>query len=299
MFISKLIRIIDDYDPFGIFRINGIKVVYVALVLFAMNGLFYIPDVYFYFFYIPLTAMTAEVQGTNLPQKYLFFTGVILGTIIMVMLFNLIFSDVLFFLFFSFIMTFLLYAYVIHDRDRIFWVPIILSLVSYSLNYRAVNQTPWDMMNHAILSLAGMLVVLGALLCFPLSFYYRIWLRTFYRVCSLCLDNFLIIQSGEGEVLDMPAYIIQMRNHAHMLPRRYPVYSILNMTFRIHQLYLSSCVYWTPKPLFMGKDLEELILNLQKLVMAIKQEIPCQLGAHPKNEIEKIIYSWNYAIEHL
>ncbi|WP_240610456.1 hypothetical protein [Legionella qingyii] len=60
MFISKLIRIIEDYDPYGNHRVNGVKVTYVLLILFAVNFIFSIPNPYFYYFYIPITAMAAE-----------------------------------------------------------------------------------------------------------------------------------------------------------------------------------------------------------------------------------------------
>src|SRR3990167_547087 len=112
MFISKLIRTINHHDPFGIFRIHGIKVVYVLLVLFVANSFLTIPHAYFYFFYVPLTAMTGEVQGTTLPQKYLFFTGITLGSLLIIILFNLCYPFPAFFLFFAFVLTWLLYIYV-------------------------------------------------------------------------------------------------------------------------------------------------------------------------------------------
>ncbi len=299
MFISKLIRTVDNYDPLGIFRVHGIKVVYVTLVLFAFNGLLNIQDAYFYFLYIPLTAMTAEVQGTTLPQKYVFFTGVTLGTVLIVLLFNLLFPDPLFFLFSAFLITFLLYRYVLRDNSKLFWVPIILSLVSYSLNYRLLNETPLEIVNHAITTLISMLIVLGALVLFPLSFYYRIWLRAFHQVVDLCLKNFMILQKGECTVTDVPAYIIHMRMYAYMLPRSYPTYSILNMTFHIHKLYLASCVYWAPKPLFTNKELKEIVNCLQKLLQAIEQEKPYQIEGGTRHSLQKIIHSWNYCVANI
>ena len=261
--------------------------------------------------------MTAEVQGTTVPDKYIFFTGVTLGAVLMVLLFNLLFPDPLFFLFCAFVITFLLYRYVLQDKSKLFWVPIILSLVSYSLNYRALNETPSAITNHAVTTLVGMLVVLGALVLFPLSFYYRIWLRTFYRVVDLCLKNFILLQKGESTVTDIPAYIIQMRMHAHLLPRSYPTYSILNMTFNIHKLYLASCVYWAPQPLFTKKELGEIVTFLQQFLQAVEQEKPCQIaeskqtlsletlrteGDRPLNchqSLKKIMHSWNYCVAHI
>lgn len=299
MFTSKLTRIIDEHDPLGIFRVHGIKVVYVSLILFAINGFFSIPHPYFYFFYVPLTAMTAEVQGTTLPQKYVFFSGVTMGSLLVISLFNLFFPFPAFFLLCSFGITWLLYVYLLQDQNKLFWVPIILSLASYSLNYRAINGNPFEILNNAITIVVSMLVILGALLLFPLSFYYRVWLRAFHRVVALSLKNFLILQSGSAAVTDIPAYIAQMRLYAGMLPRCFPTYSILNMTFHIHKLYLTSCVYWAPKPLFTAAEIAEIVALLQQLVVAIEQEKPCMIEKNQRNTIHKIIHSWNYCAKHI
>ena len=299
MSISKLIRIVDQNDPLGIFRVHGIKVVYVSLVLFAVNGLIAIPHSYFYFFYVPLTAMTAEVQGTTLPQKYVFFSGVTLGALLVISLFNLAFPFPVFFLFFAFVITLLLYIYVLQDTSKLFWVPIILSLASYSLNNRAFNGNPFEILNNAITIFVSMLVILGALVLFPLSFYYRIWLRAFHRVVDLSLKNFLVLQSGASTVTDIPAYIVPLRVSAGMLPRGFPTYSILSMTFHIHKLYLASCVYWAPKPLFTEHEIAEIVVHLQQLVIAIEQEKPCMIEPNHTNKVQKIIHSWNYCVNHI
>ena len=73
MFFSKLTHIIERYDRYGIHRLNGFKVVYILLILFLFNALFDIQNAYFYFFYIPITAMAAEVMGERVEQKYTFF----------------------------------------------------------------------------------------------------------------------------------------------------------------------------------------------------------------------------------
>lgn len=284
----------------GIFQVHGIKVVYVSMILFAVNGLIDIPHSYFYFFYVPLTAMTAEVQGTTVPQKFMFFTGVTLGTLVLVSLFNLLFPFPAFFLFFAFLFTLLLYRYVLHDQSKLFWVPIILSLASYSLNYRAFNGTPFEILNNAITILLSMLIVLGALVWFPLSFYYRVWLRAFHKVVDLSLKNFLILQSGASTVTDIPTYIVQMRLYAGMLPRNFPTFSILNMTFQIHKLYLASCVYWAPKPVFTSKELDKIVSGLRQLLPAVEQERRCEIAnGDTTTTVHKIILSWNYCVNQL
>lgn len=299
MFTSKLTRILDAHDPFGIFLVHGIKVVYVLLLLFAVNGLFNIPHSYFYFFYIPLTAMTAEVQGTTLPLKYTFFIGVTLGSILMIMIFNLLFPEPLVFLFFAFVLTFLLYAYILKKPNQLFWVPIILSLVSYSLNYRAINGAPLIIINHAITTLIAMFVVLGALILFPLTFYYRIWLRALRSVVDLCLKNFLTRQAGQTTVTDIPAYIVHLRTYANMLPYNLPTYSILKITFLIHKLYLMSCVSWTPVPIFTEQHIQNIIIDLQQFLIAIEREETCIVVNDHDNMVQKMIHSWNYCVQHI
>lgn len=296
MFISKLIRTIETHDPLGIFRVHGIKVVYVTLVLFTVNSFIDIPQPYFYFFYVPLTAMTAEVQGNTLPLKFIFFTGVTLGSLCIISAFNVFYPFPLIFLFSSFCITFFLYIYVLRDQTKLFWVPIILSLASYSLNNRAFNGNPDEILNNAITIFLSMVIILGALILFPLSFYYRVWLRAFYRVAEVSLKNYLIIQSGGNRVTDMPANIVQMRIYAGMLPRCFPTYSILNMTFHIHKLYLASCVYWTPKPVYTPQEIDEIVLHLQQLVYAIEREQPCATHTGRLHILNKLFYSWNYCV---
>lgn len=299
MFISKLTRILEQHDPFGIFRVNGIKAVYVLMILSVVNGAIYIPHAYFYFFYVPLTGLTAEALGTTIAQKYLFFIGVTLGTVLVIAIFNLCFPFPLIFLFVVFVMVGVMYLYLLKDQSKLFWVPIILSLGSYSLNYRAVNGTPFEIFNNGLTIVISMLVVLGALALFPLSFYYRVWLRAFYQVANLSLKNFLILQSGALSVTDTPIFIITMRTYAGMLPRCFPTYSIMNMTFHIHKMYLMSCVSWAPRPILTSQDIADLVQQLQILLIAIEQETPCiiQESAHPK--IHKIIQSWNYCVSRI
>lgn len=293
MYISKLIHTIETYDPYGIHRVNGIKVVYVLLILFAVNGLFYIPNPYFYFFYVPITAMTAEVQGATIADKFKLFIGVTAGTIIMVVIFNSLYTYPLFFIFFSYLATFSLYWLVLHKHPtKLLIVPIILSLVSYSLNYRTINGDDYAIINHAITTLVAMTIVIAALLLFPRSFYYRIWLRAFGHMVTLCRNNFLALQLPGGKVAHMPMHTIHLVNFSHMVPPHMAVYSIHKITILIHELYLQSCMVEDKTPSIQQ---QKIIDNLRLLFDAIDNERPCRLTFDNEDGIvSKIITSWNY-----
>ncbi len=294
MFISKLIHTIEEYDAYGLHRINGIKVVYVLLVLFVLNGLVYIPDAYFYLFYIPMTAMTAEVQGRTLQQKYELFIGTMLGSISMIYLFNLMYPFPLWFLFFAFLATLLLYTLVLRKHEsHLIIVPIILSLTSYSLNYHFDNADIYAILNHVITSTLAMLVVLGALLLFPRSFYYRIWLRALYALVKGCYDNFNAIQHQQVPK-EWSQHLVQMVTYACMVPRCMPTYSILKISLLVNKLYLLSTVADKPLTRLSPRRLQSYVDNLKDVQRAIYDEKPCMCKVEEEGDVFKLIQSWNY-----
>ncbi len=198
MFISKLTHIIETYDPYGTHRLNGVKVVYVLLVLFAFNMFFYIPNVYFYYFFIPITAMTAEVLVENIEDKYKSFVYTILGSCVMALLFNILRPYPLLFLLIVFISAMSLYLIALHwIRLMIPLVPIILSLAAYSLLYPDLNANLNMVLNNALTTLCAMVIILGSLILFPLSYYYRLWLRSLILLLREILENFLIISENK------------------------------------------------------------------------------------------------------
>ena len=294
MYISKLIHTIETYDPYGIHRVNGIKIVYVLFVLFAVNGLFSISDAYFYFFYIPLTAMTAEVQGQTIRHKYKLFIATTLGAIGLIYLFNVIFpAPVLFFLF-AFVTIVIMYSVVVRfDQSYLVLVPIILSMVSYSFNYREANGELYAILNHGITTLLAMFVILGALILFPLSFYYRVWLKTFYALTTLCLNNFKAIHRGDQPTL-AHGMLIQFITFSRMVPRTMPTYTLLKITLLIHELYLLSLVAGKPPTQIAPAEVENYIDTLTAFIRAIKKENPCHVSDSKNNPLFKIINAWNY-----
>jgi hypothetical protein len=294
MFISKLIRTVEQYDLYGIHRINGIKVVYVLLVLFVVNGLVYIPDAYFYLFYVPMTGMTAEVQGRTLQQKYELFIRTTLGAIIMIYLFNVMYPFPLWFLFFAFLATFLMYKIVLNKHENyLIIVPIILSLTSYSLNYRIDNENTYSILNHALTSTLAMFVVLGALLLFPRSFYYRIWLRALYWLVKGCYDNFNAIQHHQPPK-EWSQHLAQMVTYSCMVSRRKPTYTILKISLLVNKLYLLSVVADKPLTRLSTRRLQHYVDNLKNFQSAINDEKPCMWQDKQEGDIFKLIQSWNY-----
>ena len=294
MFISKLIHTVETYDPYGLHRVNGIKVVYVLLVLFAVNGLFYIPDSYFYFFYIPITAMTAEVQGQTIRRKYELFLLTTVGTICMVYIFNFLFPLPLFFLLMAFVMTFFMYTIVLRKHEAsLFLVPIILSLVSYSLNYRDVNGDLYAIFNHSLTTLLATFVILGALILFPLRFYYKIWLKTLRAITTLCLNNFKAIQQGEN-TKDDTRHTIQLITASRMVPRQMPTYSLSKITILMHEIYLLSYLAAKPPTQLSAAQVQHYIDHLILFLDALHQEKPCPLMVIEDTAMLKVIQSWNY-----
>ena len=72
MYISRLKDIVDTYDRFCIHRINGLKAFFVLELMFLFHFIYTVPNPYFYYFYVPLTAFAAELAGNSLEEKSLF-----------------------------------------------------------------------------------------------------------------------------------------------------------------------------------------------------------------------------------
>ena len=294
MFFSKLTHIIERYDRYGIHRLNGFKVVYILLILFLFNALFDIQNAYFYFFYIPITAMAAEVMGERVEQKYTFFIVAVIGTSFMVFLFNLFTPYPLFFLFFAFISSLSIYAFALR-HSMLAIVPIILSLATYSLIYPSANTDFYSILNNMLTTLIALGVILGALLLFPLSYYYRLWLRAFQLLIDQILDNVLLLQEHKPLHWDaIQGHTRQMVLFAHLLPKQLPTYSILKINLLINQLHLISCVPVNEWLALDPRELRLFIHNLRLLRIAIPQEKPCQLLFTNNSFFSKLIHSWNY-----
>lgn len=294
MFISRLIRIIENYDQYGTHRVNGIKVVYVLLALFFFNSVFYIPNVYFYYFYIPITAMTVEVLFERIQDKYRAFIYVMVGTCVMVFLFNILKPYPLFFLFAVFVSAMLLYLLALHWR-RIFLpiVPVILSLASYSLLYPNLNANLNMVVNNAVTTLFALIIILSALVLFPLSYYYRLWLRSFGLLLEETLDHLRMIQDKKPvQVLLVQGHTKHMITFANMLSRKLPTFTLLKINLLTNRLHMESCV---PHGQFTAMQPEEriaLITYFSGFIEAVKREKPYEI-AHVNSLLLKLVQAWN------
>ena len=295
MYISKLIHTIENYDPYGIHRLNGVKVVYVLLLLFLVNMFANIPNVYFHYFYIPITAMSAEVQFHRVEDKFRAFTFTMLGTVGMAFLFNLLNPYPLFFLLAIFVVAGALYVQTILRKPMLApFVPVIFSLAAYSLSYPNLNDNIYMLLLNASKSLLAWVIILSALLFFPLSLYYRIWLRAFTLLLHETRNNWQIInQKHAPEVAVLLGHTSQMVNFAQMLPRTLPTFTILKINLLASRLHAQSCVYVSPFTQTNEQTRQVELKLMDSLIEAVTQEQPCQPVSLDNRCLSVLIQTWN------
>lgn len=301
MFISKLNDIIENYDKYGFHRLNGLKVVYVLLILFAINMIFTIPNPYFYYFYLPLTAMGAEVIGDTIKAKYWLFFCTVIGSIIAVFLFNLTMHYQIFFLFFAFFFATFLYLGGIYLKGQMLVpVPLILSLAVYSLQYGMINTNFYAILNNSLTTLLAMLIIMAALLFFPQSLYFRLWLRSYILLLKQILGNLLLIQDNqEVKIEPVQGHLIHLVRFSNMLPRKLPIFTILKLNILVNELRVISCVTDQKTIKINSHELQTLITNLHILISQVEKEQYCTLPSENNLLLTKIINTWNQLCQRL
>jgi hypothetical protein len=295
MYMSKLIHLVDDYDKYGIHRINAVKVVYILLLLFMFNGVFSVPRPYLYYFYVPITALNAEIMFERISDKYQAFIYTILGSAVMIFFFNILKFNGIYLLCFSFFSSLGLY-FIILRKMRHLWpiMSIILSLAAYSLMYPDTSKNLNMITNNFITTILAEMVIIVALFLFPLSYYYRAWLRAFLLLLKEILTNLEAIQSKQ--IVTDPLiqdHTKQVLTFANMLPRRFPTFSIFKLILLVNQLHLASCVEKSQITKLSREKLQLLIDNLSLFIQAVIQERPC-IGFKSCKDFRKIIITWNY-----
>jgi len=296
MSISRQTRILENYDPYGIHRVNGIKVLYIVCVLFGVNFVVGIPNPYFYFFYAPLTALFAEVLGTTLKEKYQFFIFSALGSCCMIFIFDTLRVYPLLFLLFGFTGSLSLYLIILKKNRRFMpIIPIILSLSAYSLLYQQGHGNFYIILRNATIELVAILIILGALSLFPTDYYYRIWLRAFLALVTNTSKNFLLTKKQKSHQIELihrdPVNLLE---YSGLISRQLPTYSIMKITFLMNRLYILSCAA-TTQHLQLDDDILYLtIQHLRQLRKAIRQEKPCQPIEDHAQPLSQLIRSWNY-----
>lgn len=297
MSISQRTRILENYDPYGIHRVNGIKVLYIVCILFGVNCIIGIPNPYFYFFYAPLTALFAEVIGVTLKEKYQFFIYSALGSCCMIFIFDTLRIYPLVFFLFGFAGSLSLYMIILKKNKRLIAIiPIILSLSAYSLLYQQGHGDIDIILRNACIEIVSILIILGALALFPSDYYYRVWLRALHALVTRTLQNFKYTQKQQIhriELIHMNSVILLQ--YSGLISLKFPTYSIMKITFLINKLYILSCAATTRHSHIQKDNLLIIIKNLQILQQSIYQEKPCQSFINLNDHLlSKLIGSWNY-----
>lgn len=295
MYISELSSIIEAYDPYGVHRVNGVKAVYVLLILFGVNMICSIPNPYFYYFYIPMTAMTAEVAGDNSRRKNKLLFYCILWSITSAFLFGLL-SMWPFFPVFAFFYSLFLYLIAINSRmHTIIVAPIALSLGAYSLLYDSISTSLYSMLNNCLNTFIAMIVVFAALAFFPRSYYYRLWLRALLLLMTQIIEHLSFMIESRRIVFDpVQGHTTHLVRYASMLPRRFPLHIIWKINLLMNQLHLIICVTEANTIMMDSEQMKLLRQQLLVFKQAIEQERPCELQQTPWIILNKLTHSWNY-----
>ncbi len=300
MFISKLSNLIESYDQYGSHRVNGLKATYLLSVLIAFNSFFSIPNPYFYYFYIPITALIAEVAGETIKEKYLQLFYCIISSVITVFLFN-IFAPYWYFPIFAFFYSLFLYlAWINSKHHALVIAPVSLSLGAYSLLYTEINLSFYDILNNCLTIIIAMIVMFSGLVFFPLSYYYRLWLRSFVLLIDQMIEHLsLILENQKVEFDPVHGHTTHLVRYSNMLPRHLPIHTILKLNVLINDLHLMISV--TEKNAII-RDKEEIKLLVDDLLIfkrAVEQERVCTLESTSFALLDKIISSWNHLCSNL
>lgn len=260
---------------------------------------------YFYFFYVPLTCFAAEIAGNTLQEKYFFLFLTILGSALSIFLFGVFSIYKVFFIFFVFFYSLALYFIVLHTLKKVLViVPIMLSLASYSLIYGPMADSNFYIaINHALQTLAAMVVMFAGLVIFPKTYYFAIWRRAFYEV----VNNLEILSAKlcRGEVKSIAIFsgIITMERYSKMLPRNIKCFSILKITLLTFELILTmSYLLSFQKQLRIEyvRVLHQYLARLneackkQQAIVLTKQERTAFKETHELRILYQLILSWNY-----
>lgn len=296
MFISTLKGIVEEYDPYGEHRLNGLKSVYILMMLFIVNMIYGIPNPYFNYFYVPLTALMAEAVGETMPAKYGLFFHAAMGSIVAIILFNITAPYPIFFVFFVLFYSITHYLIALHYIKNIFFViPTVLGLAIYSLVYGEVNTDFYIAVNNALVTLVAVMIILGALVLFPLRYYFRLWRRAYILLLKQITDNFKKTQNHQLIAVIVQEHLIKLLKYSHMLPRNFPITSILKIVLLINDLRVLSFDVDHDMTKMKEQELDCLIHDLEVFTHAVEKKSLCYLSlTSSTNKIFfKMMQSWN------
>lgn len=304
MFISQLRSKLNAYDPFGEFRTNGLKGLFVVELMFIFNYFYSVDNPYFYFFYLPLTAFAAEIAGTTVKDKYTFLFFALSGSTVLVFCYGLISYNPTFFIVFVFVSSCVVYYIAIFKiKSMMVAAPTILGLAAYSLLYGDSDANFFVALNNALKSVVASVIIFAGLYIFPKSFYLSIWKKA---LCDVLLTlNTITEQIKQGEIKDVPIFkgFMIMGRYSKMMSRRMKYYSIIKITLLALHL-VTEASYLSH---FHKSIKKEYIVALQKYTSLLYDA--CMTGdlvtltGHDKaviksieelNTIHRLILSWNY-----
>jgi len=305
MFISQLKDKMHTYDPYSIYLINGLKVLYISELLFTFHLIYTVPNnPYFYFFYVSFVAFAAETVGTTLKEKFLFLSCTMLGSAISIFLFGVCSEYHSFFALVVFFYALLLYYVVIHKLKRMLpLVPLMLSLAVYSLIYKNSDANFYIALNHFAQIIVAMIIILIGLYFFPKKYYLLIWYKALSDVLSK-LEH-LTKAICEDQIIKIPIFsgVMMMDRYSKMLSRKMKYYSILKITLLVFELIMTLSFYVSFKNREKIQYTRVLNQYLALMDKACQNKIPVDIPnnhqkifaqTHALRTLHQLILSWNY-----
>ena len=304
MFMSQLKDKLLAYDKYGIHRTNGMKVLFVVAIMLSVELLTNLSNPYFYYFFVPIICLNAEIMGRNLKDKYLFFIYSLLVSTFSIFLFGLFSIYKTFFVVFVFFYCLLIYyLFISKQKNMLSVVPLILGLASYSLIYVDRDVNFYIALNHVLVTLFSGAVVLAGLYVFPKTYNLAIWRRAFLDVATnlegLC-DN---ICKEESRHVGVITGMVVMESYSKMLPRSVKGYSISKITLHTYELVMVMSYFMAIRKQQEIKWVGILQAYLALLVLAIKNKEKILLTdearqvlakTHELQVVNRLISSWNY-----
>ena len=307
MFISQLKARLVAYDPYGIHRTNGLKALFILVLMLVFELFSSMVHPYFYYFFVPINCLNAEIIGNTIKQKYLFFIYSILGSIMSIFLFGVFSVYKTYFVFFVFFYSAALYYFFIYRlKNMLAVVPVILGVASYSLIYLRADSNFYIALNHALETIVGACVIVAGLYIFPKKYYLAIWRRAFYEV-MVHLEVLCAKLSRREEVkIGIISGVVMMQRYSKMLPRKGKSYSLLKITLLAFELGMSMSYFISFEKQLRIEYLRVLHSYLEKLCQALKKREPVALTSqerpvfntsHELRILYQLILSWNYVCE--
>ena len=304
MSISQLKSKICEYDKYCVHRINGLKALFVLEVLLVFELFSSIAHPYFYYFFVSINCLNAEIIGNTIKEKYLFLFFSVLGSIISIFFFGVFSVYKTFFVFFVFFYSAALYYICIYYLKKMLAiVPVILGLASYSLIYVGQDSNFYIALNHALETVVATAVMAAALYLFPNTYYLVIWRRAFCEVIAHLEMICAKICKGELTTIGIIPGIVMMQRYSKMLPREKKSYSLLKITLLTFELGISMSYYISFEKQLRVEYVRVLHSYLVRLCEACKNQEPVVLTkqevvvfnvTHELWLIYQLILSWNY-----